>query len=131
MRLLHVVPTYLPATRYGGPIFAVHGLCRALAARGHAVEVFTTSIDGPADSAVPHSVPVVRDGVKIHYFRSRVLRRLAYAPSLAPALRRALAGADALHLHSVFLWPIATADASRGERAFPTCSRRAACWSGG
>ncbi len=109
MRLLHVVPTYLPATRYGGPIFAVHGLCRALAARGHAVEVFTTSIDGPADSAVPHGVPVVRDGVKIHYFRSRALRRLAYAPSLAPALRRALAGADAVHLHSVFLWPTAAA----------------------
>jgi hypothetical protein len=63
MRLLHVVPTYLPATRYGGPIFAVHGLCRALAARGHAVEVFTTSIDGPRDSAVPHGVPVTLDGV--------------------------------------------------------------------
>ena len=29
MRILHVVPTYLPATRCGGPIFA--GLCRALA----------------------------------------------------------------------------------------------------
>src|ERR1700680_1362004 len=54
MRILHVVPTYLPATRYGGPIVAVHSLCRALAARGHAVEVFTTSIDGPLDTAGPH-----------------------------------------------------------------------------
>src|SRR5260370_167350 len=43
MRILHVVPTYLPATRYGGPIYAVHGLCRALAARGHDVTVFTTN----------------------------------------------------------------------------------------
>jgi glycosyltransferase involved in cell wall biosynthesis len=105
MRLLHIVPTYLPATRYGGPIFAVHGLCRALAARGHAVEVFTTSIDGPADSDVPHGVPVMRDGVTVRYFGSRVLRRLSFAPALARSLRREIAGADVVHLHSVFLWP--------------------------
>ena len=35
MRILHVIPSYLPAVRYGGPIFAIHGLCKALAARGH------------------------------------------------------------------------------------------------
>src|SRR5262249_28482423 len=52
MRILHVVPSYLPAVRYGGPIFAVHGLCRALAARGHEVQVFTTNIDGAA--LAPH-----------------------------------------------------------------------------
>jgi glycosyltransferase involved in cell wall biosynthesis len=105
MRLLHVVPTYLPATRYGGPIFAVHGLCRALAARGHLVEVFTTSIDGPGNSAVPHSVPVMLDGVKVRYFASNVLRRLSWAPSLAGSLQHEMKGADAAHLHSVFLWP--------------------------
>jgi glycosyltransferase involved in cell wall biosynthesis len=105
MRLLHIVPTYLPATRYGGPIFAVHGLCRALAARGHAVEVFTTSIDGPHDSPVPHGVPVTLDGVTVRYFKSTLLRRLSYAPALASALRQRIARADAVHLHSVFLWP--------------------------
>jgi glycosyltransferase involved in cell wall biosynthesis len=105
MRLLHVVPTYLPATRYGGPIFAVHGLCRALAARGHTVEVFTTSIDGPANSAVPHGVPVVLDGVTVRYFASPFMRRLSWAPSLARVLRRSMPAADVVHLHSVFLWP--------------------------
>jgi glycosyltransferase involved in cell wall biosynthesis len=105
MRLLHVVPSYLPATRYGGPIFAVHGLCRALAARGHVVEVFTTSIDGPGNSAVPHGVPVMLDGVAVRYFASSCMRRLYFAPSLAKALRCAMSGADVTHLHSVFLWP--------------------------
>jgi glycosyltransferase involved in cell wall biosynthesis len=105
MRLLHITPTYLPATRYGGPIFSVHGLCRALAARGHTVEVFTTSVDGPANSAVPHGEPVELDGVQVRYFASTVLRRLYWAPALARALRRDMAGADAVHLHSVFLWP--------------------------
>jgi len=105
MRLLHVVPTYWPATRYGGPIFAVHGLCRALAARGHQVEVLTTSIDGPFNMAVPHDTPVMRDGVAVRYFASTRFRRLSYAPALKRALPKAVQGADVVHLHSVFLWP--------------------------
>jgi len=105
MRILHVVPTYLPATRYGGPIVAVHGLCRALAARGHAVEVFTTSIDGPVDTAVPYDRPVMLDGVKVRYFASRRLRRLSYALALMQSLHDEIAGADLVHLHSAFLWP--------------------------
>jgi glycosyltransferase involved in cell wall biosynthesis len=105
MRLLHVVPSYLPAARYGGPILAVHGLCRALAAMGHHVEVFTTNVDGPGDSAVPLGVPVPLDGVDIRYFRSQILRRLYWSPSLARALAGETAGFDVVHLHSVFLWP--------------------------
>lgn len=105
MRLLHVVPTYLPARRYGGPIMATHGLCRALAARGHEVEVFTTSIDGPENSPVPHDTPVMLDNVKVRYFASPLLRRLSYAPGLSRTLRRHAHGADVVHLHSVFLWP--------------------------
>ena len=117
MRLLHVAPTYLPAIRYGGPIFAVHGLCRALAARGHSVEVFTTSIDGPGDSAVPHGTPVMLDGVTVRYFASRHLRRLAFAPALAESLRSGIGDADVVHLHSVFLWPTwAAARLARASR---------------
>jgi glycosyltransferase involved in cell wall biosynthesis len=105
MRILHVVPSYLPAVRYGGPIFAVHGLCRALAARGHHVEVFTTNVDGPNDSAVPLKRPVAVDGVHVRYFPSEHLRRLYWSPPLGRALDAELAGFTILHLHSVFLWP--------------------------
>jgi glycosyltransferase involved in cell wall biosynthesis len=115
MRLLHIVPTYLPARRYGGPIVAVHGLCRALAARGHEVEVYTTSIDGPHDSPVPYHEPVMLDGVKVRYFASPRLRRLSYAPALGRALRGAMANCDVAHLHSVFLWP--TWQAARSAQA--------------
>jgi glycosyltransferase involved in cell wall biosynthesis len=119
MRILHVVPTYLPATRYGGPIVAVHSLCRALAARGHVVEVFTTSIDGPVDTAVPYDRPVMLDGVKVRYFASRRLRRLSYAPSLMQSLRREIAGADVIHLHSAFLWPTWRAARLSHKRRMP------------
>jgi glycosyltransferase involved in cell wall biosynthesis len=119
MRILHVVPTYLPATRYGGPIVAVHSLCRALAARGHAVEVFTTSIDGPVDTAVPYDRPVMLDGVKVRYFASRRLRRLSYAPSLMQSLHDEISGADVVHLHSAFLWPTWRAARLSHKRRIP------------
>ena len=75
MNILYVVPTYLPATRYGGPIFAVHGLARALVERGHRVDVFTTNVDGDGESDVPLRERVDLDGVGVHYFSSP-LRRL-------------------------------------------------------
>jgi glycosyltransferase involved in cell wall biosynthesis len=105
MRTLHVVPSYLPATRYGGPIFAVHGLCRALAARGHHVEVFTTNVDGRNNSEVPLAAPVLLNGVRVRYFPSRILRRLYWSPLLAHALHADLSTFAVVHLHSVFLWP--------------------------
>lgn len=114
MRILHVVPSYLPAVRYGGPIHAVHGLCRALARAGHQVTVLTTNVDGPRDSPVPLDAPVVLDGVSVRYFPSRLLRRLYVSMPMARALPDAVVAADVVHLHSVFLWPtLAAARAAR------------------
>jgi glycosyltransferase involved in cell wall biosynthesis len=105
MRILHVVPTYLPAVRYGGPIFTVHGLCRALAARGHELQVFTTNIDGPGVTPTPIGTPVDLDGIQIRYFPCPLLRRLYWAPALGRALHHEIGKLDIVHLHSVFLWP--------------------------
>jgi glycosyltransferase involved in cell wall biosynthesis len=105
MRILHVVPTYYPAVRYGGPIFAVHGLCRALAARGHELHVFTTNVDGPGTTATPVAKPVDLDGVQIRYFPCPLVRRLYWSPALGEALRHQIGNFDLVHLHSVFLWP--------------------------
>jgi glycosyltransferase involved in cell wall biosynthesis len=116
LRLLHVVPTYLPAWRHGGPILAVHGLCKALAARGHEVTVFTTDVHGDGTLDVPLGRPVGIDGVEVRYFPVRSLRRLYWAPGLAAAARAEMARFDAVHLHSVFLWPTSAA-ARAAERA--------------
>jgi glycosyltransferase involved in cell wall biosynthesis len=105
MRILHVVPTYLPAVRYGGPIFTVHGLCRALAARGHELQVFTTNVDGPGITPTPIGTPVDLDGIQIRYFPCPAGRRLYWAPALGRALHDEIGKLDIVHLHSVFLWP--------------------------
>jgi glycosyltransferase involved in cell wall biosynthesis len=99
------VPTYLPATRYGGPIHSVHGLCRGLVEIGQAVDVLTTSVDGDQDSPVPHEQPVDLDGVQITYFKSSIGRRLYWAPAMERALERTIDRYDIVHLHAVYLWP--------------------------
>ena len=100
-----MVPTYLPATRYGGPIYSVHGLCKGLVSLGHDVHVFTTNVDGKKDSDVPLQQPVELDGVKVWYFPSTLLRRLYWAPKMFKALQNHIREFDVIHLHSVFLWP--------------------------
>lgn len=109
MNVLHVVPTYVPAWRHGGPVRAVHGLCRALAARGHHVTVLTTDVNGPETLDVPRGEPVLVDGVTVWYFPVRSPRRLYRSPALASALRREVARSEIVHLHSLFLSPVDTA----------------------
>ncbi len=145
MKLLHVVPTYVPAWRHGGPVAAVHGLCKALAARGHQVTVVTTDVHGAGTLDVPRAVPVALDGVTVWYFPVAAPRRLYRSPAMAdalagriqapaalagrdpapaalagrgltPAAMPAVAAFDLVHLHSVFLWPTAAA-ARAAERA--------------
>ncbi len=105
LRILHVVPTYLPATRYGGPIVSVHGLASAQAALGADVSVLTTSVDGDQDSNVVHGQACELDGVKVWYFRSKWLRRLYFSWAMRRWLKANLTAFDVVHLHSVFLFP--------------------------
>ena len=105
MKILHVVPTYLPATRYGGPIHSVHGLCAALTINNVSVSVYTTSVDGPGDSDVEHGREYYLDDVEVVYFKSSQFRRIYYSAELKTALQQSMADYDLLHLHSIFLYP--------------------------
>jgi glycosyltransferase involved in cell wall biosynthesis len=109
VNLLHVVPTYLPAWSHGGPIYSVHGLCRALVERGHRVTVFTTNVHGRGVLDVPLGEPVDNEGVETRYFPVGFPRRLYRSPAMARALDEGVARFDAVHLHSVFLWPTSAA----------------------
>ena len=119
LKILHVVPTYLPARRYGGPIYSVHGLCKSLVELGVDVSVYTTSVDGPKDSPVPIDQEVEMDGVKIRYFKSP-FRRLYYSPQLKRRLESKIAEFDLVHIHSMFLWPtlIACRIADRSRKPY-------------
>lgn len=119
LRILHVVATYYPAVRYGGPIRSVHGLCAALAQRGHDVHVYTTNVDGDSNLDVPLDKPVDLDGVKVHYFPVPTLRRLYLSPSLGSRLRRSVAQFDVVHVHAVFLYPMSAAARAAARAGIP------------
>jgi len=72
-----------------------------LAARGHTVEVFTTSIDGPRNRRC------VRQAGDAGWRQNPLFRVASDATfrgtGAGRALRREIAGADVAHLHSVFL----------------------------
>jgi len=118
LRLLHVTPSYFPAVRYGGPIYSVHGLARALVERGHEVHVFTTNVDGSGASDVPLNRPVGIDGVNVWYSTARWPRRLCRAPKLLDNISSMFSANTIVHLHSVFLWP--TWAAARSARRAKT-----------
>ena len=48
MKVLHVVPTFYPATYWGGPIHSLYALCRVLAIVPDVqLRVLTTDAAGP------------------------------------------------------------------------------------
>ena len=119
MKILHVVPTYIPAWRYGGTIQSVHGLCKALTLRGHQVEVVTTSVDGASDSQVIHQEIQRVDGVNVRYFQSKSLRRIYWAPTMETFVRHQAKNFDLIHTHSIFLWPTWMAERVARQQGIP------------
>lgn len=103
MKILHIVPSYLPAYRYGGPILAVHALNKWLVRAGAEVTVFTTNADGKGSLKVPLGVPVDRDGVKVFYFPRSFPRRWFYSVAMHRALKARIHEFDLIHITSVFL----------------------------
>lgn len=105
MNILHVAPAYLPATCYGGPIYSVHGLCKALAARGHEVSVYTTNANGRGVLRVPTGEPQAIDGVKVVYYPIPVLGGMFYSPRLAKDMEKHIHSFDLVHVHGTYSWP--------------------------
>lgn len=105
LNLLHLIPSYLPAVRYGGPMWSVHGLARELVRLGHRVRVLTTDIDGPGRLDVPTDRWVERDGVEVRYCPVGRPRRITRAPTMRAELARLLPEVDLVHLHAVWQWP--------------------------
>jgi glycosyltransferase involved in cell wall biosynthesis len=93
----------------------------ALVQRGHDVQVLTTNVDGPGVLNVPTGVPVDVDGVKVRYFPSRFVRRLYWSPAMNVQLPGVLAGANFVHLHSIFLAPTSSAARVAERLGIPWC----------
>jgi glycosyltransferase involved in cell wall biosynthesis len=107
VRVLHVIASLAP--RYGGPSKVAPEMCRALANRGHRVELFTTDLDGAARLPVALGTPVTHGGVTTTYWSVDFSRRYVVSFGMAAALRHRVREFDVVHIHSIYFFHTAVA----------------------
>jgi glycosyltransferase involved in cell wall biosynthesis len=113
MHIVHVIGSIAP--RLGGPSKAVLEMSGALAARGHDVDIVTTTLaDRGSWSPIRLSerVEVVetgrrlaRDGFCVTYCRPVWPTRWATSVEMSHVLRALIPKADVVHIHSLYLFP--------------------------
>ena len=98
LRIAFVVPAYWPAEAFGGPVWVLRSLARELAARGHSVDVWTTTLRHVAGRArLPNGAGQV-DGATVHYLPTPLRYRwMGFTPTLRAELGRS-ARPDVAHV---------------------------------
>lgn len=104
MKILHIIPTYIPSFRSSGPINVTHALNKWLVKRGVDVTVYTTNADGPHEETdVLLNTPIDIDGVRVFYFKSSFPRRWYYSYDLRKKLAETTKNFDIVHITSALL----------------------------
>jgi glycosyltransferase involved in cell wall biosynthesis len=101
MKVLHVTPSFYPATFWGGPIFSTKAICDGIAAApDFTLRVLTTDAAGPALRDRVRRVPLP--------YRVDYTCRIAghsIAPGLLARLPAAMLWADVVHLTGTYSFP--------------------------
>lgn len=101
MRILHILPYFYPAVRFGGPVTVVYGISKELARRGHEVIVYTSDVDNDY-SRVSENIKEI-DGIEVHYFRNLTTKTTPYnvfiVPSMVSTLKKTIRSFDVVHIH--------------------------------
>ncbi len=121
LRIAYVIPYYVPALSFGGPVTVCSQLAEDMARRGHEVTVLTT------DAASRRGrVPVLRERVgsvevvRVRNLSQRLVRQNLFAPlGFASAADRVLNGADVVHVHEFFTWLTYRAVERAAARSLP------------
>jgi glycosyltransferase involved in cell wall biosynthesis len=115
LRILISTPVYWPGTAFGGPIHVARSLVAGLAARGHEVDVITSSLVELGRAGRPRTEVRELDGARIHYAATPArFRWMGITPTL-PLLLRRLERADVAHVMG-FRDPVGTLVAWRCRR---------------
>ena len=105
MNVAHVVPSFYPATAYGGPLESVYALCRSVGSAGCRVRVLTTDADGrrTIDTVEKDKDIVLAENVEIRYCKRWWPESIS--PSLLSSLHTVVSWADVVHLTAVYSFP--------------------------
>ena len=89
LRILFASPAYWPAHAFGGPIVVARELVSRLVARGHDVDVVTTTLRDVGERASPTTSVTTVDGARVTYLGTPLRYRwMGITPTLPLALRR-------------------------------------------
>jgi len=102
MKILHLIPWYLPARMASGPIIPTHNLNKELVKKGFEVVVYNTNLDGAKILDVQLNQEVDIDGVKVFYFPIS-FKPWQYSFALHRALAKNVKNFDLIHITSIFL----------------------------
>jgi glycosyltransferase involved in cell wall biosynthesis len=112
LRILFATPAHWPAVAFGGPVWMARSLTEGLVARGHTVDVLTTSLRAIREPPAQRWRTRRRDlgGVSVHELATPVRYRwMGITPTLPLALRR-LGRPDLVHVFG-FRDPVTTTTA--------------------
>src|SRR5438093_11631450 len=111
LRILFAAPVWAPSRAFGGPVVAAGELVRRLVARGHTVDVITTTILDLEQRPASRSALELVDGATVHYLAPPPrYRRMGITPTLPVALTR-LHRPDVVHIFG-FRDPVTTGTAA-------------------
>jgi len=102
MKILQVIPYFVPAWSYGGPVPAVYNLSKELVKKGHEVTVYTTDAL-EAKNRIREAEEII-DGIDVRRFKN-LSDTIAYnhniflSPGIIPEVKKRLKSFDIIHLH--------------------------------
>ena len=102
LKILHYTGVYAPAWKWGGPPRSSANLAEGAIALGHSVTVFTTNAGLENDPEIPTDRPVLRNGVKVHYFPARTNFLGLQSEPLEAAVRERVREFDVVHITGVW-----------------------------
>lgn len=114
MRILHIIPSYYPAFRFGGPIHSVHLLNKTVVKKGIQVDILTTN----AGLNEKQKVQILRqaqddkerwndvDGVRVKYVSFVGYEHFNFSLSFVRELKKIIRDYDLVHITAIWNFPV-------------------------
>ena len=106
MKVLHVIPSYYPAFKFGGPIESVHLLNKALVQKEISIDVLTTDAGLENDKSILLNQWIDLDGVRVKYFPYYFYEHYTFSPQLFFALFHEVKKYDLVHITALWNFPV-------------------------
>src|SRR3989344_7823232 len=108
MKILHIVSSYWPAFKMGGPIKSVHELNKWLVKKGVEVTVYTTNA-GLKDENIVLKKEIDLNEVKVLYFPCYGYVHWTFSPALFWTIKKNIKNFDLIHITGVWNFPVLVA----------------------